>query len=507
LNAAEQTAIDLTTLIYGKVPPQARDLEESTLGAIMLQKDAFFTAVEYLKPQAFYVDSHQRIFEAMQNMANQGQPIDILTVTEEMRKRDELEVIGGPYFITKLTNSVVSAAHLDAHCKIIVQKFIQRELIRLGVEILNQGYEDSTDAFELLEKAETELFKIGAGNSKKPIISLENLAYPALQKIENLMQNKNTVTGVPTGFLVLDNPTGGWQPTDLIILAARPSVGKTAFALNLARNAATHPVKPTPVGMFSLEMSNEQLMQRLISTTSQVPLQNISRGRLEEWQHAKVYQAVKGLAELPIYLDDSAALNIFELRAKARRMVSVYKVGLIIVDYLQLMAGTVEGKGNREQVISEITRGLKGIAKDLEVPIIALSQLNREPEKRQGGVPVLADLRESGAIEQDADLVAFLYRPDYQTEAEKIDPTWRNDAFMKIAKHRNGALETLPFKTDLKIQTWFDETAWRDYTGEGFTIYQPAQLPPIKPVNGLPRITKPAPDNWFESRNKEDDLI
>jgi replicative DNA helicase len=502
----QQAPIDLSSLVYGKVPPQARDLEQSILGAVMLEREAFFIAVEIIKPPSFYVDIHQRIFSAMVAMASRNQPIDLLTVTEEMRKRNELEIIGGPYFLTRLTNNVVSSAHLDTHCKIIQEKFIQRELIRLSVETLNLSYEDATDAFELLDKTEAGLFAIGAGNSKTQIKPLAELAAPALQKIDALMINKFTVTGIPTGYQVLDTPTGGWQITDLIIIAARPSVGKTAFALNLARNAATYPVKPTPVGFFSLEMSNEQLMQRLISITSQVPLEYINRGRMNVFEYDKVCSAVRELAEVPIYLDDSAGLNIFELRGKARRMVAKYGIGLIIVDYLQLMSGT-ERKGNREQEISEISRGLKAIAKDLEVPVIALSQLNREPDKRAGGIPVLADLRESGAIEQDADIVAFLYRPDYQQETDQVKMIHRNDACLKIAKHRNGSLETLGFKTDLRIQTWFDEYSWQDYEGKPFTDPAALIMPGTQKNIDLPRPKTDPVQNWFETDVKESDLF
>lgn len=490
---------DLSTLVYGKVPPQARDLEEAVLGAIMLEREAFDMAIEFLKAESFYVDSHQRIFGAMMGLAQRNSPIDILTVVEELRKRDELEVVGGPYFVTKLTNSVVSSAHIEAHCKILVQKFMQRELIRISGHIIGDAYEDSTDAFDLLENAEAALFEIGAGSTKSEITDTATMAVQAMNDLEALMATKNLITGVPTGYMVIDTPTGGWQKTDLIIIAARPSVGKTAFALNLAKNAAMHPVNGCPVGFFSLEMSKKQIMNRLLSMESLVHLDNITRGRLEEYQAQKVYLAAKKLIDTPLFFDDSAGLSLFDFRAKARRMVARHKVGLIIVDYLQLMSGGGKGGGNREQEISEISRGLKGVAKDLQVPIIALSQLNRAVEARKDGVPVLADLRESGAIEQDADMVGFLYRPDYQQEAHKVDPAFRNDAFFKIAKHRNGSLETLSFKTDLRVQTWFDLDGWQEYTGQAAPVlFTPA---PAKP---LPVPQTPAVRDWHEQMDGED---
>jgi replicative DNA helicase len=452
---------DLSTLVYGKVPPQARDLEEAVLGAIMLEKNAFDAASELLKPECFYVDSHQRIFAAMMGLQQKNMPIDILTVVEELRKRDELEVVGGPYFVTKLTNSVVSSAHIDTHCKILIQKFIQRELIRLSGEIIGDAYEDSTDAFELLDDAESKLFDLTNSYVKGNFDEIGNVLVTAINRIEELRNKTDDISGVPSGFTKLDQVTNGFQSTDLIIIAARPSVGKTAFALNLARNAAMHPVRPIPVGVFSLEMSNAQLVQRILSAQSEVGMEKISRGRMEDHEMTQLYnKGVKALSEAPIYLDDTAALNIFELRAKARRMVSRHKVGMIIIDYLQLMSGGGEGKNsNREQEISGISRALKGLAKELSVPIIALSQLNRAVEGRKEGnkIPQLSDLRESGAIEQDADMVMFLYRPEYyEINQNEMGESRKGETHLKIAKHRNGALETVMLKGMLHIQKFVD---------------------------------------------------
>jgi replicative DNA helicase len=512
-----KSAPDLSTLVYGKVPPQARDLEEAVLGAIMLEKNAFDTASELLKPECFYVDSHQRIFAAMMGLAQKSMPIDILTVVEELRKRDELDVVGGPYFVTKLTNTVVSSAHIDTHCKILIQKFIQRELIRLSGEIIGEAYEDSTDAFDLLDDAESKLFDLTNSYVKGNFEEISNVLVTAINRIEELRNKTDDISGVPSGFTKLDQVTNGFQSTDLIIIAARPSVGKTAFALNLARNAAMHPVRPTPVGVFSLEMSNAQLVQRILSAQSEVGMEKIARGRLEEHEMQQLYnKGVKALSEAPIYLDDTAALNIFELRAKARRMVSRHKVGMIIIDYLQLMSGGSDGKNsNREQEISSISRALKGLAKELSVPIIALSQLNRAVEGRKEGnkIPQLSDLRESGAIEQDADMVMFLYRPEYyEINQNEMGETRKGETIVKIAKHRNGSLETIQLKGLLHIQKFVD---WDDNE----TDFGPGLSGNFKPVPsgggpgaaGRPDaamyIEKPSKMNSFDDDYDENDLI
>lgn len=472
---------DLSTLVYGKVPPQARDLEEAVLGAIMLEKNAFDAASELLRPECFYVDSHQRIFSAMIGLQQKNMPIDILTVVEELRKRDELEVVGGPYFVTKLTNSVVSSAHIDTHCKILIQKFIQRELIRLSGEIMSEAYEDSADSFDLLDDAESKLFDLTNSYVKGNFEEISNVLVTAINRIEELRTKTGDISGVPSGFIELDKITNGWQPTDLVIIAARPAVGKTAFALNLARNAAMHPVRPTPVGVFSLEMSNAQLVQRILCAQSEIHMEKISRGRLENHEMEQLYnKGVKALSQAPIYLDDSAALNVFELRAKARRMVSRHNVGMIVIDYLQLMSGGGDNKGNREQEISGISRALKQLAKELKVPILALSQLSRAVESRKEGnkIPQLSDLRESGAIEQDADMVMFIYRPEYyEINANEQGESVKGETHIKIAKHRNGSLETIKLKALLHIQKFID---WDDNE----TNFGPGLPSNFKPVPG-----------------------
>lgn len=485
---------DLTNMMFGKVPPQAKDLEEAVLGAIMLEKSAFETVAEILKPACFYVEAHQRIFSAMQGLSQKTLAIDMLTVVEELRMREELDLVGGPYFVAKLTNAVVSAANIEVHARIILQKFIQRELIRISGETIGDAYEDSTDVFDLLDQAESRLFEITNNHLRKNFDDIGSVLVKTVERINEMRNRDEDITGVPSGFPSLDKLTYGWQATDLIILAARPSVGKTAFALNLARSAAMNPTKPIPVVVFSLEMSAGQLVQRILSAQSEVPLEKISRGRLEQHEMAQLYtKGVDPLSKAPIFIDDTAALNIFELRAKCRRLKNKHDVGLIIIDYLQLMSGSGDSRSNREQEISRISRDLKGLAKELSVPIIALSQLSREVEKRKEGskIPQLSDLRESGAIEQDADMVMFLYRPDYyeltQDQGGEVN---KGDTFVKIAKHRNGSLDTIKLHATLSIQRFEEdnEQGGGGYGGSGGGYPSgggaPSGFRPVRPSEG-----------------------
>ena len=468
-----KTSLDLGSMVFGKIPPQAKELEEAVLGAIMLEKGAFDTVVEILKPECFYADANQQIYRAMQSLANKGLPIDLLTVVEELKIKEELELVGGPYYVSKLTNSVVSSANIEAHSRIVLQKFIQRELIRISGEIIGDAYEDSTDVFDLLDDAESKLYEITNNHLRKNFDDINTVLVKTIERIEDMRNRDEDITGVPSGFPSLDKLTYGWQPTDLIILAARPSVGKTAFALNLARTAALNAKKPCPVAFFSLEMSAGQLVQRILSAESEIWLEKISRGKLEEHEMKQLYKkGIERLSNAPIYIDDSAALNIFELRAKCRRLKNKHNVGLIIIDYLQLMSGGGDNKnGNREQEISKISRDLKGLAKELQVPIIALSQLSREVEKRKEGakIPQLSDLRESGAIEQDADMVMFLYRPDYyEIGTNENGESTKGETYVKIAKHRNGSLDTIKLKALLHIQKFIeDEDGSNDFGNSG----------------------------------------
>ena len=447
--------IDISSMMYGKIPPQARELEEAVLGAILLDKSAFDTISEILKPECFYVEAHQLIFSAMQGLQQKNMPIDMLTMVEELKMREQLDMIGGAYYVSKLTNVVVSTANIEAHGRIVLQKFIQRELIRISGEVIANAYEDSTDVFDLLDDSETKMFNITNNYLKKNFVDIGDALAHAVTRIDQLRIKKDEISGVPSGFTSLDRITYGWQPTDLIILAARPSVGKTAFALNLARNAALHPTKPQAVGFFSLEMSASQLVQRILSAESEIKMEKISRGKLEEYEYQQLHsKGNKKLEQAPSDIDDTAALNIFEFRAKARRLVNKHQVKMIIIDYLQLMSGSGDRNSNREQEISNISRSLKALAKELNIPIIALSQLSRAVETRkESKMPQLSDLRESGAIEQDADMVMFIYRPEYyEVMSNEMGESTQGETHIRIAKHRNGRLDLIKLRANLDIQ-------------------------------------------------------
>lgn len=453
------------TMIYGKVPPQAKELEEAVLGAILLEKDKLSDVLEILPTsKCFYFTPHQKIYDAIIRLSSSGDAIDLLTITEELKKTGELEEVGGPYFLTQLTNNIVSSAHVLAHSRIVMEKFIMRELIRICGDVIQEAYEQKAEVFELLDKAETNLFDISNNYLRNNYNSMQNLIVEAVESIAKSRNQKEDVTGVTSGFKSLDAITAGWQKTDLIILAARPSVGKTAFALSLALNAAMDK-DPKGVAIFSLEMSAVQIVKRMISTVSQVSLESISRGRLEDHEFEQISARVSDLAEAPIFIDDQAGLNIFELRAKCRRLKSTNDIQLIIIDYLQLMHGPSDQKGNREQEISKISRELKGLAKELDVPIIALSQLSRAVETRtgeRGKIPQLSDLRESGAIEQDADMVMFIYRPEYHgIENDEHGESIKGETHINIAKHRNGRLDSIRLQAKLEYQTFVEiEENW-----------------------------------------------
>ncbi|HVA97384.1 MAG TPA: replicative DNA helicase [Bacteroidia bacterium] len=430
----------------GKLPPQAVDLEEAVLGALMLEKDALTNVIDILQPKSFYKEAHEKIFAAIQELFMRSEPVDILTVTNQLKKTGELDLVGGAYYITQLTNRVASAANAEFHARIIAQKYIQRELIRVSSETIKDAYEDSTDVFDLLDTAEKNLFSIVEGNIRKNYDPMSTLIKKAIQQIDTAKNQKSGVTGVPTGFTELDRVTSGWQKSDLLILAARPGMGKTAFVLSIARNAAIDFQKP--VAIFSLEMSSIQLVNRLIASESELSADKLRKGQLEEHEYQQLHAKITQLAEAPIYIDDTPAISVFELRAKARRLKENHKIEMVVIDYLQLMsAGNDNNRGNREQEISTISRSLKSLAKELEIPVIALSQLSRAVETRGGAKrPQLSDLRESGAIEQDADMVMFIYRPDYYgMEGENPDAV-QGAAEIIIAKHRNGALKNVPIR-------------------------------------------------------------
>ncbi|PLW92811.1 MAG: replicative DNA helicase [Marinilabiliales bacterium] len=429
---------------HGRVPPQATDLEEVILGALMLEREAVNVIIDILRPEIFYKESHQFIFTAIRDLFAKSSPIDMLTVTDELRSMGKLEAVGGAHYIAFLTNRVVSAANVEYHARIVAQKYIQRRLIEISSEVINEAFEDSTDVFDLLDKAEDKLFKINEQNLRRGIESMPNLLRAAKEQIELASKNTDDFTGVPSGFKDLDAITAGWQPSDLIIIAARPGMGKTAFVLSMARNMAVS--NERPVAVFSLEMSATQLVMRLVSSESGISSEDLRKGNLSPTQWKSLNDNMDNLSRAPIYIDDTPALSVFELRAKARRLKQQFDIQCIVIDYLQLMTAQVEKGGNREQEISTISRSLKALAKELSIPVITLSQLSREVEKRPGMKrPQLSDLRESGAIEQDADMVLFIYREEYYF---KDDPNHqnqdiRNKAELIISKHRNGPLDTV----------------------------------------------------------------
>ncbi|MFI3267561.1 MAG: replicative DNA helicase [Rikenellaceae bacterium] len=444
----------------GYVPPQAVDLEEAVLGAIMIENNAIFSVIEILKPDAFYKESHRLIYQAALDLSAKHEPIDLYTVGEMLRRKSQLTEVGGASYLATLTQKVGSAAHVEFHSKIIAQKYIQRELIRASTDIQKNSFDDALDVTDLIDYAEGEIFKVSEGHIKRDVQKSYDIVKKALKLIEEAKNKPDGLSGVPTGFNDLDKITLGWQPSDLIIIAARPAMGKTAFVLSMTRNMAIEFNRPT--AFFSLEMSSEQLMTRLIVSESGLNSGLIKSGRLDANQWSHLEKAIVPLQAAPIFIDDTPALSIFEFRSKARRLKVQYDVQLIVIDYLQLMTGPSETRGNREQEVSTISRSLKAIAKELNIPIIALSQLNRSVETRGGDKrPQLSDLRESGAIEQDADIVSFIHRPEYygmdkSSEGTELTPGL---AEIIIAKHRNGStgIVNLKFKADQAKFTNFDE--------------------------------------------------
>jgi len=428
---------------HGKVPPQAIDLEEAVLGALMLEQNALTAVIDILKPEVFYREAHQLIFTAIHNLFSRSEPIDILTVTNELKNSGDLEIVGGPYYITQLTNRVASSANIEFHARIISQKFIQRELIRTSSEIIKDAFEDTTDVLELLDEAEKNLFAINESNLRRSSENMQSLVSEAIEQIEAAKSHEGHLSGVPSGFTELDRVTSGWQKSDLIIIASRPGMGKTALALSIARNVAIDFKKP--VAIFSMEMAAIQLVTRLISSETSLAADKLRRGTLENYEWEQLNAKIGNLVDAQIFIDDTPALTIFELRAKCRRLKAQHDIELIFIDYLQLMSGSGKSMGNRQEEISNISRSLKSLAKELNIPIIALSQLSRSVETRGGTKkPILSDLRESGAIEQDADIVIFIYRPEYYKldVDEQGNPT-HGLAEISIAKHRNGALKDI----------------------------------------------------------------
>jgi len=416
----------------GKIPPQNIDAEMSLLGAVLIDEDTLADITEHVKPNDFYDKRHAIIYDGMMRLYEKNKPVDLLTLTDELKRKKELDVIGGSAYLTEITNYVPTAAHAEAYAELVAQKAVRRRLIRASGEISELGFDEATTTQELLEKAEAELFAVSDQSLKQDLSSLESILTDSFDRLEELHRNKGSLRGVRTGYRDLDNMTAGLQRSDLIILAARPAMGKTTLVTNLAYNVAT--IAKQPVLFFSLEMSKEQLVDRMLADASGVDAWNIRTGNLSDDDFGKLSDAMGEMAEAPIFIDDTPGLSVLEMRTKARRAAHEQPLGLIIIDYLQLMQGSGRSDGNRVQEVSEISRGLKLIARELNVPVIALSQLSRSVESRNPQIPQLADLRESGSIEQDADIVMFIYREAYynpETERENITD-------LIISKHRNG---------------------------------------------------------------------
>ncbi|GAB2940971.1 replicative DNA helicase [Hymenobacter coalescens] len=461
----------------GKLPPQALDLEAAVLGALMLEKDALTSVIDILKPKSFYKEAHQQIFQAILSLFDKTEPIDILTVTQELRSMGTLEMAGGPQYVAQLTYRIQSAANIETHARIITEHAIKRELIAIASNVHRDAYEDTQDVFNLLDQTEQALFEVSESNIRKNFDDMRSLMGKAIKELEEKSKQTGGLTGVTSGMMALDRVTSGWQKSDLVIIAARPAMGKTAFVLSCMRNAAVLDKKA--VAFFSLEMSSIQLVNRLISAEAELDSEKIKKGNLADYEWQQLNHKIATLSNAPIFIDDTPGLSIRELRTKARRLKSHHDIQMIIIDYLQLMTGNGDGKpgGNREQEIASISRALKGIAKELNIPVIALSQLSRSVETRGGDKrPQLSDLRESGSIEQDADMVMFLYRPEYYgiTEDEMGNPT-QGVGEVIIAKHRNGGLDNVPLKFIGRF------TKFMDLDGQGFApeaaSYNTGQLP------------------------------
>ena len=466
---------------YGRIQPQAPELEEAVLGALMIEKDAYSLVSEILRPESFYERRHQLIYSAITDLAVNQKPVDILTVKEQLSKRGELEEVGGPFYITQLSSKVASSAHIEYHARIIAQKSLARELITFTSNIQSKAFDETLDVDDLMQEAEGKLFEISQQNMKKDYTQINPVIDEAYKLIQKAAARTDGLSGLESGFTKLDKMTSGWQNSDLIIIAARPAMGKTAFVLSMAKNMAVN--FNTPVALFSLEMSNVQLVNRLIVNVCEIPGEKIKSGRLESYEWEQLDFKIKELYDAPIFVDDTPSLSVFELRTKARRLVREHGIKCIIIDYLQLMNASGMNFGSREQEVSTISRSLKGLAKELNIPIIALSQLNRGVEARQGVEgkrPQLADLRESGAIEQDADMVCFIHRPEYY----KITEDERGNSLIGlaeiiIAKHRNGAVGDvrLRFKSEFaKFMNVEEDIAVREFSS---TMNGGDPMPPI----------------------------
>jgi len=421
---------------FGRIPPQNIEAEQSVLGAILLDKEVLSSVTEIISSQDFYREDHREIFEAIMDLYEKGEPIDLITVAEQLKVRGSLEAVGGLEDLTNLASLVPTTANAKHYAKIVEEKSILRRLIKASSEIINMGYEAAEEVSYVLDKAEKSIFDVLQKRNTQGFALIKDVLIDTFNRLEELYNNKGYITGIPTGFVDLDYKTAGLQNSDLILIAARPAMGKTSFVLNIAQYAAIH--AKVPVAIFSLEMSKEQLVNRMLCCEAMVDSQKMRTGKLEDSDWQKVARALGPLSEAPIYIDDTPGLSVAEIRAKCRRLKLEKNLGLVVIDYLQLMQGRGKSE-SRQQEISEISRSLKILAKEINVPVLTLSQLSRAPELRSDHRPILSDLRESGAIEQDADIVMFLYRDDYYNP----DTEKKNIAEVIIAKHRNGSTGTV----------------------------------------------------------------
>ena len=426
---------------YGHLQPQALDLERAVVGALMIDKDAFSIVSEIIRAESFYDPRHQKIYKAIQTLNMDERPVDFMTVIEELKRDGTLEEIGGPTYIVELSSQVASSAHIEYHARVLAQKHLARQLISFASVIETKAFDETIDVEDLMQEAEGSLFELSQHNMKKDYTAIDPVIVQAVKGIQDAAANTSGLTGIPTGFTRLDDITAGWQASDLVIIAGRPAMGKTSFALSLAKNIAVD--YKYPIGFFSLEMNNVQLVNRLMSNVCEISGKKILNGQLDEEEWKRLDRNIRKLQGAPIYIDDTPGMSIFELRSKARRLVREKGVKVIMIDYLQLMNANGAKFGSRQEEVSTISRSLKGLAKELNIPILALSQLNRSVENRDsndGKRPQLSDLRESGAIEQDADMVLFVHRPEYYhiLQDEKGNDL-RGMAQIIIAKHRKGA--------------------------------------------------------------------
>lgn len=477
---------------YGHLQPQEPDLEKVVLGALMIEKDAYSLVSEILRPESFYETRHQLIYEAIRKLNIEQKPVDILTVTDELKRSGHLEAVGGPFYITQLSGLVASAAHIEYHARIIAQKYLARELISYTSNIQTKAFDNTQDVDELMQEAEGKLFELSQRNLKKDYTQIDPVINDAYNMLQKASARCDGLSGIPSGFHQLDKMTSGWQNSDLVILAARPAMGKTAFALSMAKNIAVD--QQVPVAFFSLEMSNVQLVNRLIVNVCEITGEKIKSGQLAPYEWGQLDHRIKNLYGAPLYVDDTPSLSVFELRTKARRLVREHGVKLIMIDYLQLMNASGMSFGSRQEEVSTVSRSLKGLAKELNIPILALSQLNRGVESREGNEgkrPQLSDLRESGAIEQDADMVLFIHRPEYyRIFSDDKGRDLRGKAEIIIAKHRNGAVGDvlLTFKgqyarfqnpdDEMVVPLPGEETAMISQTADAIPPIGNEQLPP-----------------------------